>query len=330
MNKNKYLITSALPYANGPIHFGHLAGVYLPADIYARHRKLQGHRVLHISGSDEHGVAIMVSAEKEKIAYQDYVDGWNQKHEALFKKYQIDFDFFGRTSSEYHREEVLRWFNEIHKNNLIERKTEKQLYCIDDKRFLPDRYVEGTCYVCNYPNARGDECPKCGEWIEATRLINPISKVSGSKNIEVREAEQYYLLISKLETPFREWFKTKNSWKNLVKGFVEGLLANGLIDRAITRDLEWGINVPLKDACGKKLYVWFDAPIGYVSNLKEYLRATQSTDNYLHEWWNNKNVEISHFIGKDNIIFHALIWPADQPDVFVPPTMLTISWQAVS
>ncbi len=307
----RYLITSALPYANGPLHFGHLAGVYIPADIYSRHRKLQGHVVKHISGSDEHGVAIMIAAEKEKMDYRSYVDRWHGSHKQLFDKYDIHFDFFGRTSEKYHEEETVKWFKTLNDNGFIGKKTEKQLYCIDDKRFLPDRYVEGTCYNCKYLNARGDECPNCGEWIDPVRLINPVSKVSGSRNIEVREAQHYYLLLTQLEKPFREWWATKaNRWRKVVVGFVNGLLEGGLIDRAISRDLEWGIDVPLAEAHGKKLYVWFDAPIGYVSNLKEHLRQIGSKEDYLKDWWHGENVEISHFIGKDNIIFHAFIWPS--------------------
>jgi len=308
-HKKKFLITSALPYANGPLHFGHLAGVYIPADIYTRHRRLQGHTVKHISGSDEHGVAIMLAAEKEGLDYRSYVDRWHKSHKELFQKYDVDFDFFGRTSERYHEEEVLLWFHALYKDGLIDKKTEKQLYCIDDKRFLPDRYVEGTCYVCGYAQARGDECPNCGTWIEAIKLINPVSKMSGSRNIEVRDVEHYYLMLTKMETQFREWFDSKSGWKNLVRGFVNGLLQSGTIDRAISRDLDWGIDVPLPEAKGKKLYVWFDAPIGYVSNTKQHLAEVGEGEDYLRDWWMNPDVEISHFIGKDNIIFHAYIWP---------------------
>lgn len=307
---SKYLVTSALPYANGPLHFGHLSGVYIPSDIYVRHRRMQGQRVVHICGSDEHGVAIMISAEKEGLDYKSYVNKWHAEHKELFKRFEVDFDFFGRTSEPYHKDEVLVWFDLLYKNGFIGKASEKQLYCIDDKRFLPDRYVEGTCYVCNYPNARGDECPNCGEWIDPTRLKNPVSKISGSRNIEVREAEHYYLLLKKMETEFRKWFATKEKeWRPVVTGFVKGLLEAGLIDRAISRDLEWGIDVPLAEAKGKKLYVWFDAPIGYVSNTKQWLKETGSKEDYLKDWWDADGVEISHFIGKDNIIFHAFIWP---------------------
>jgi methionyl-tRNA synthetase len=305
----KFLVTSALPYANGPLHFGHIAGVYLPADIYTRHRRLQGHTVKHISGSDEHGVAIMLAAEKEQMGYQAYVDQWHSQHLALFEKYEISFDFFGRTSEKYHEEEVLRWFRTLYENGFIAKQSSKQLFCLDDNRFLPDRYVEGICYNCNFPDARGDECPNCGEWIDPIRLINPRSKISGSRRIEIREVDQYYLLLTRFEKQFQDWIKTKTEWRKLVTGFIQGLLKNGMVDRAITRDLDWGIDVPLPDSIGKKLYVWFDAPIGYVSILKKHLETMNSADDYLKDWWQSDQVQISHFIGKDNIIFHACIWP---------------------
>lgn len=313
MNNEKFdrvLITSALPYANGPLHFGHLCGVYIPADIYRRHLERKKVKVIHISGSDEHGVAIMLNAQKSKQNYQEYVDHWHLEHKQLFSQYQIEFNFFGQTSKPYHKEEVVKWFKLLWDNGAIEIRGENQLYCIDDKMFLPDRYVEGTCYNCSFENARGDECPQCGTWIEATKLKNPRSKVSGSTNIEIRESQHYYLLLSKFEKEIKAFLKEKEQhWRKLVLGFVSGLIEKGMVDRAISRDLDWGINVPLPDAEGKKLYVWFDAPIGYVSNTKKYLEDTKSKEDYLKDWWANKNTKIVHFIGKDNIIFHALIWP---------------------
>lgn len=321
----KTLITSALPYANGPLHFGHFAGVYLPADIYYRHKKMNGERVIHVCGSDEHGVAIMLNAEKAQMSYQEYVDQWHKSHLELFKDYNIHFDVFGRTSSDYHKEEVLDWFHRLYSNGYIEKDSEKQLYCTDEKRFLPDRYVEGTCYNCNYENARGDECPNCGEWIDPIRLKNPRSKISGSRHIEIRETVQYYLRISKMEKMFKEWFDAKN-FKPIVRGFIEGLIRHQLIDRAITRDLDWGIDVPLDEAKGKKLYVWFDAPIGYVSNTKKFFQNTN--EDYLKDWWANKETTIIHFIGKDNIIFHALIWPCMilGTNKIVPPSEIPASF----
>lgn len=305
----KFLVTSALPYANGPLHFGHLAGVYLPADIFCRHKKHLHQKVMHISGSDEHGVAIMLSAEKAGIGYQQYVDKWNASHRELFAKYGIEFDFFGRTSSDYHKKEVLRWFNDLNSKGYIGKKLEKQLYCSSCSKFLPDRYVEGTCYACGYKDARGDECPNCGEWIESLRLTDPRCKICSNTRIETRESEHWYLLLSKLESLFKSWFASKKHWKPHVWAYTNALLENGMVDRAITRDLTWGIDVPIEEAKGKKLYVWFDAPIGYVSNTIEHFRASGAKDDAFKDWWKNPDTEIIHFIGKDNIIFHALIWP---------------------
>ncbi len=306
----KYLITSALPYANGQLHFGHLAGAYLPADVITRHLRMMGNTVKYICGTDEHGVAIMLNAKKQGIDYQSYVDQWHKEDKELFFKYQVEFDFFGQTSKEYHHKEVLEWFNLLHQKGYIAPKDDQQLYCNDCKNHLPDRFVEGTCYECDYPNARGDECPNCGLWIEPSRLKNPICKICGSKNIKEVTVTQYYLLLSKFSNEFREWFKTKESfWRNTVYPYVDSLTKDGLKDRAISRDLDWGIDVPLPEAKGKKLYVWFDAPIGYVSNLKEHLKESGSKDDYLKDWWKNDDVRIVNFIGKDNIIFHAVIFP---------------------
>ena len=306
----KYLITSALPYANGPIHFGHIAGVYLPADIFTRHKKLKGEKAMHISGSDEHGVAIMQNAQKAKISYQEYVNGWHKTHKELFEKYDIKFDFFGQTSAEYHKEETLTWFNDLLAKGLIEKKAEQQLQCQDCKNFLPDRFVEGECYVCHYPEARGDECPSCGTWIDPLKLLKPVCKFCGSKNVATVDSFQWYLMLSKSYEKFQNWFETKKStWRKNVVPFVESLTKDNLVDRAITRDLDWGIDVPLAEAKGKKIYVWFDAPIGYVSNTKQYLKESGSKEDYIKDWWGAKDVTIVNFIGKDNIIFHSIIFP---------------------
>jgi methionyl-tRNA synthetase len=192
----KHLVTSALPYANGPIHFGHIAGVYLPADIYCRHRRLQGHEVLHISGSDEHGVAIMQNAAKAKKSYQEYVNRWNKTHKDLFSKYNIEFDFFGQTSADYHKEEVLDWFKELNDKGFIEKRAEDQLQCQSCSNYLPDRYVEGECYECGFEHARGDECPKCGTWIDAVKLIKPVCKFCESRDTEVKSVDQWYLVLN--------------------------------------------------------------------------------------------------------------------------------------
>jgi methionyl-tRNA synthetase len=306
---NRVLVTSALPYANGPLHFGHIAGVYLPADIYTRHLKLSGKKVIHISGSDEHGVAIMQNAQKAKIPYQEYVNSWHQTHKQLFESYDINPEFFGQTSSQYHEEEVLVWFDVMNKAGAFEKRQEQQLQCQDCHNFLPDRFVEGECYVCGYKEARGDECPECGTWIDPLKLKNPVCKFCHSKNITVKDSWQWYLVLSKFEKEFKQWFATKKHWKNTVYPYVESLVKDSMHDRAITRDLDWGIKVPLKDADGKRFYVWFDAPIGYVSNTKEYLKIHKISEDYLKDWWLNPQTKIVNFIGKDNIIFHAIIFP---------------------
>lgn len=304
----KYLITSALPYANGPLHFGHIAGVYLPADIFTRHKKLKGEKAIHISGSDEHGVAIMQNAQKAKKSYKEYVNEWHKTHKDLFAKYDITFDYFGQTSKEYHKEETLKWFNDLLSKGLIEKRAEKQLQCQSCKNMLPDRFVEGECYVCHYPEARGDECPDCGTWIDPLKLINPVCKFCGSKEVKAIDSYQWYLMLSKMHERFQEWFKSrKPHWRKNVVPFVESLTKENLVDRAITRDLDWGIDVPLEEAKGKKIYVWFDAPIGYVSNTKELCKSTG--EDYLKDWWKNPDTKIINFIGKDNIIFHGIIFP---------------------
>lgn len=306
----KHLITSALPYANGPIHFGHIAGVYLPADIYTKHRKLKGEKCMHISGSDEHGVAIMQNAQKIGQSYKEYVDIWHKTHLDTFTKYGIEFDFFGQTSADYHAEEVLTWFDILHEKGFIEKRAEDQLQCQDCNNYLPDRYVEGTCYVCDYEEARGDECPKCGEWINAVKLIKPTCKFCESKNIEVKSVDQWYLMLSKYHKEYREWLASVSpEWRKTVSSFVDSLTKEEMVDRAITRDLDWGIDVPLAEAKGKKLYVWFDAPIAYVSNTKECLKQSGSSEDYLKDWWQSDDTTITNFIGKDNIIFHAIIFP---------------------
>lgn len=306
----KYLITSALPYANGPIHFGHIAGVYLPADIYTRHRKLNGDKAIHISGSDEHGVAIMQNAQKAKISYQEYVNSWHKTHKDLFDKYEIQFDFFGQTSAPYHKEETLKWFHDLLSKGLIEKKSEKQLQCQDCKNMLPDRFVEGECYECHYPEARGDECPNCGTWIDPLKLINPVCKFCGSKNVSAVDSYQWYLMLSKMHEEHQKWFEgRKPHWRKNLVPFVESLTKDNLVDRAITRDLDWGIDVPLPDAKGKKIYVWFDAPIGYVSNTAQFLKESGSKEDHIKDWWGADDVKIINFIGKDNIIFHSVIFP---------------------
>jgi methionyl-tRNA synthetase len=310
VTQEKHLITSALPYANGPIHFGHLAGAYFPGDVYNRHQKMKGNKTLFICGSDEHGVAIMLNAKKADEDYQTYVNKWHKQHSELFKAAGIDFDFFGQTSSDYHAEEVVRWFEVLNEKGLIDTQDMEQLYCNSCNNHLPDRFVEGTCYKCGFEGARGDECSNCGELIDPVKLKDPVCKICGyTEEITPVTVTQYYLMLSKYHKEFRSWFESRTDWRKTVFPYVDGLTKESLHDRAISRDLDWGIDVPLAEAKGKKLYVWFDAPIGYVSNTKKFLEDTGSSEHYLNDWWNNKDVKISNFIGKDNIIFHAVIFP---------------------
>ena len=307
----KYLITSALPYANGPIHFGHLAGAYLSADVYNRHQRMKGNETLFICGSDEHGVAIMLNAKKAGEDYQSYVNKWHEEHKEVLSRYGVEFDFFGQTSAQYHEEEVVQWFHELNEKGLIGTKDGQQLFCNDCENHLPDRFVEGGCYECGYENARGDECPNCGELIDSVKLKDPVCKICGSQNIKEVTVTQYYLLLSKFHGEFRKWFEQKKGdWRKTVWPYVDSLTKESLHDRAITRDLDWGIDVPLPGTEGKKLYVWFDAPIGYVSNTKEALKQKGSQEDYRKDWWQNEDVELVNFIGKDNIIFHTIIFPA--------------------
>ena len=280
---SKHLITSALPYANGPIHFGHLAGAYIPGDVYYRHLKNCGEETIHICGSDEHGVAIMLNAKKANKNYKEYVDEWHEQHKRVFEKYDIVHDYFGQTSSEYHAEEVKEWFNSLNEKGYIGTKDGEQLFCNDCKNHLPDRFVEGQCYKCDYESARGDECPNCGELIDSIKLINPVCKICDSQNISQVTVTQYYLLMSKFHSEFREWFNSKKDfWRKTVWPYVNSLTEKELVDRAISRDLDWGIDVPLAEAKGKKLYVWFDAPIGYVSNTKEFFKSVGRDDDYIN------------------------------------------------
>lgn len=310
MSQKKYLITAALPYANGPLHFGHMAGAYLSADVFNRHKRLQGEKTMFICGSDEHGVAIMLNAKKAGEDYKKYVDGWHADHKKLFESYGVDFDFFGQTSADYHAEEVVKWFHSLNEKGYIGTQDGQQLFCNDCKNHLPDRFVEGTCYKCGYEHARGDECPNCGELIDSVKLTNTECKICGSNNISEVTVTQYYILMSKYHEEFRKWFEGKSDvWRKTVFPYVDSLTKENLHDRAITRDLDWGIDVPLPDTEGKKLYVWFDAPIGYVSNTKKFLEDSGSSEDYMKDWWQNEDVELTHFIGKDNIIFHTIIFP---------------------
>ncbi len=310
----KVLITAALPYANGPLHFGHIAGAYLPADCYARFQRLIGKDVLYISGSDEHGVAITLSAEIAGRSPKEHVDHFHLVLQDFFKKMNISFDHYSRTTWEGHVEPTQTYFKELLKNGYIEERVTDQLYSEKDKRFYADRYVMGTCPKCAFEEARGDECPRCAVSYEATDLKNPKSKLTGSP-LTLKATKHWFIRFDLFKEELSKWIKTKN-WKSNVINFAQNYI-DDLKPRAITRDSDWGIPVPLEGAEGKVLYVWFDAPIGYISATKEWAQKEGDPDGW-KRYWCDENTKLVNFIGKDNIPFHAIFFPAmtmgqDQP-----------------
>jgi methionyl-tRNA synthetase len=306
---SKYLVTSALPYANGPIHLGHLAGAYLPADVFVRFRKINRDDVVFICGSDEHGVPITIRAEKDCVTPRDVVNKYHLEFKKTFQNLGIEFDNFSGTSRPKHYEISQKFFRDLNKNGHISVHTEKQFYDESKKRFLPDRYVEGICPHCGYDKARGDQCDKCGKLLDPMDLIQPKSVLSGEKPL-IKETKHWYLKLQDFEEKLKTWISSKKNWKYNVKNFVLGWIGTeGLKERAITRDLNWGIPVPLEEAAGKVLYVWFDAPIGYISSTVEWGENLGKPDRW-KDYWLDPETKLVHFIGKDNIPFHAIIWPA--------------------
>jgi len=304
--KKKILITAALPYANGAIHFGHLAGAYLPADIYARSMRLLGNEVLFICGSDEYGIAVSLAAELAKRGPQEHVDIFHTMNKGLFAKLGISFDNYSRTTWKNHPETVVQYFKDLLANGYIEAKETEQLYSEKDSRFLADRYVVGQCPKCGFEAARGDECTKCGASYEATDLKNPRSKLSNAP-LSLKKTTHWYLRLDLFREKLLAWLGQKE-WKANVVNFVKSYIAD-LKPRAITRDTSWGIPVPLEGAAGKVLYVWFDAPIGYISATREWAEKCGKPDAW-RDWWCDKEVKLVQFIGKDNIPFHSVIFPA--------------------
>ncbi len=302
----KILITSALPYANGPLHFGHIAGAYLPGDCYARFQRLQHNDVLYICGSDEYGIAITLSAELAGRSPQEHVDLFHAVNRDLFKQLDISFDHYSRTTWEGHKQPTQQYFLDLLANGYIEERMTDQLYSVEDKKFLADRYVIGVCPHCSFDQARGDECQKCGASYEATDLVNPRSKLSGAPLIH-KSTKHWFLLLDKFKDKLLKWLSTK-SWKPNVVNFVEGYIKE-LRPRAITRDMTWGIPIPLPNTEGKVLYVWFDAPIGYISATMEWAQKTGSPEKW-KDYWLSQETKLVNFIGKDNIPFHAVIFPA--------------------
>jgi methionyl-tRNA synthetase len=304
----KILVTSALPYANGDIHLGHLAGAYLPADIYVRYQRLKKRDVVYICGTDEHGVPVTISAEKQKKTPREIVDYYYKSISRSFGDFGMTFDNFSRTSLPLHHRLAQDFFLKIYKKGLIYPREVEQFYCTRCKRFLPDRYIVGTCPKCGNEGARGDQCESCGHWLEPFELVNPRCLVCGETPKKTR-TKHWYFKLSEFQEKLSSWIDGKKDWKDTVLSFVQGWLREGLRDRPITRDLSWGVPVPLEDANGKVLYVWFDAPIGYISSTIEWAERQGKPDLW-KDYWFDKNTRLVHFIGKDNIVFHALIWPA--------------------
>ncbi len=305
---SRYTITAALPYTNGPIHIGHLAGVYVPADIYARYLRLQGADVAFICGSDEHGVAIPMKARKEGISPQEVIDKYDGIIRKSFDDFGISFDNYSRTSSTIHHETASEFFKKLYDDNKFIEEVTEQLYDAKAGQFLADRFVTGTCPKCNNAEAYGDQCEQCGSTLNATDLINPKSTITG-ETPEMRETRHWFLPLDQYDSFLREWILEghKNDWKPNVYGQVKSWLDDGLKPRAVTRDLDWGIPVPVKGAEGKVLYVWFDAPIGYISSTKEWA-ARENKD--WEPYWKSDDTKLVHFIGKDNIVFHCIVFPA--------------------
>jgi methionyl-tRNA synthetase len=304
MNYQRLLVTAALPYANGPIHIGHLAGCYLPADIYSRYQRAQGRDIKFICGSDEHGVPITIRAMKEGVTPQQVVDKYHALIRDSFKEMGISFDIYSRTSAPVHRETAQAFFKKLYDDGLFEERETEQFYDPEKNVFLADRYIIGTCPVCQNTNAYGDQCEKCGSSLSPEQLINPRSALSDTVP-EKRKTKHWYFPLNKYEDWLREWIVEgkKGEWKPNVYGQCKSWIDAGLQPRAMTRDSNWGVPVPLPDAEGKVLYVWFDAPIGYIS-------ATKELTPMWSDYWQREDTKLVHFIGKDNIVFHCIIFPA--------------------
>ena len=313
MKNKRYTITSALPYANGPLHIGHLAGAYIPADIFVRYLRMRGREVVYVCGSDEHGAAITLRAKKEGISPKEIVDKYHALIKDTFEKFGISFDIYHRTSEPIHHQTSQDFFTYLYEHDGFVEKTDEQYYDEDFKQFLADRYIIGTCPKCGYEQAYGDQCERCGSSLSPTELINPVSTLSGKTPV-LKETTHWYLQLDKYQPWLEEWLLEgkKGVWKNNVYGQCSSWLKEGLQARSMTRDLDWGVDVPLPHAKGKKLYVWLDAPIGYVSATKQW--AADHGQDWEKYWKKQENEEdnstLIHFIGKDNIVFHCIIFPA--------------------
>ena len=315
MSTKRYTVTSALPYANGPLHIGHIAGAYLPADIYVRYLKGKGHDVAFVCGSDEHGAAITLRAKKDGVSPQEIADKYHNINKQAFADFGIDFSIYHRTSDELHHETAQDFFKTLDEKNVFTKKTAEQFYDQENNQFLADRYISGECPKCNAAGAYGDQCEKCGSALSPEELINPTSTLSGNTPIK-KETSHWYLPMQEHEQWLKPWIedgklKGENhhdpkTWRSQVIGQCKSWIDGGLQARAMTRDLDWGVKVPVKDADGKVLYVWLDAPIGYISATKQW--AADNNKNW-QDYWKNEETELIHFIGKDNIVFHCIIFP---------------------
>ncbi len=306
-SKETFTITAALPYANGPIHIGHLAGVYIPADIYARFKRLTKNDVAFICGSDEHGVAISLASKKASISPKQLIDKYDKIIKSSFQEFGISFDNYSRTSKKIHHQMSLELFNLLKEKNLFSLNESEQYYDTKENQFLADRYITGTCPCKKFDEAYGDQCEKCGATLSPDELINPRSAISDSKPI-LKKTKHYYIKLEEFEEFIREWITVENKekWKINVVGQVKSWLDSGLKPRAVTRDLDWGIPVKVDDEDGKVLYVWFEAPIGYISSTKEWAETNKKD---WKNYWKSPNTNLIHFIGKDNIVFHCIIFP---------------------
>jgi methionyl-tRNA synthetase len=307
----RILVTAALPYANGPIHLGHLAGAYLPADLYVRYQRLKQRDVVFICGSDEHGVPITITADKEGIRPQDVVDRYHEANKQAFARFGMSFDNYSRTSLPLHHATAQEFFKDLHARGILTERKEKQFYDAKAKKFLPDRYVEGTCPVCSNPEARGDQCEKCGTYLNPLELINPRSKISGAAP-EVRETSHWYFPLGKYQVRLESYIQDRDArdgWKENVLNYTRGWFKDGLQDRAVTRDLDWGVPVPIEGYAAKVLYVWFDAVLGYISSTREWAQKAGMPDAW-RRYWLEPGTKYVAFIGKDNIVFHCIVFPA--------------------
>ncbi len=308
---SKILVTSALPYINGVPHLGHMVGCLLPSDTYARFMRMMGNEVLYICGTDEHGTTSEVGALKAGMDVQAYCDMNHNRHAQTYKDFNLSFDFFGRTSTEENKEMTYHIFEQLDKNGFIAEKTVKQVYSVDDKMFLADRYIVGTCPYCGYDKARGDQCENCTKVLEPTELIDARSAVSGSKNLEVRETKHLFLNLPKIEDKLEAWLKTKEPfWPDVAYTIAKKWLKEGLQERCITRDLKWGFPVNKKGYEDKVFYVWFDAPIGYIGITKQWEEEKPQERNWKDWWLNPQNVRHVEFMGKDNVPYHSITFPA--------------------